>query len=544
MNARLAIALVALAALPSLGGLCHKRHAAGPKVAAPRPVSTMNAHRVLLDEQGRILPWTSYDDVARRAFAGLAAFPVQPNGLRTYFSHSRFEPGTLAGVTWPHNPAGLNAMLVDSAIGWHAFSGDRSVIELVRTTLDHQLAHGTTPAGWSWSKVPFSSADPGAVDYGGADDAFCDHCGRGDGVGHLEPDKVGELGYAYLRFFELTGESKYEEAALACAAALAKHVRPGDATHSPWPFRVRGEDDVARDEYSANVIGAIMLFDELERLTLGNEAFRRTRDTAWQWMMTYPMKNDAWAGYFEDIPIYENPGDNPNQYSPLQTAHYLLDHPELDRSWKEHVAHLLGFVRRVFAKDANDEKGMQFGAEVLSEQMADMAKMASHTARYGSIQALWFEKTGDAAAKELAARSLAWATYWCSDDGLVKVGADDREGWWFSDGYGDYIRHFVTALGAVPEWAPAGESHILRSTTVITNVTYEPTRIRYAAFDPRGEEILRLARMPRSVNVGGQPVGSGDDPRSYKVRSLHGGGVALTLPRYGGGEVVIDLVGE
>jgi len=535
MNARLAIAIVALTALPSLGGMCRKHRAPAPKTASTKPIHKMNRHRVLLDAEGKILPWTSYDEVARLAFRGLAAFPRQPNGLPTWYSHSRFEPETLAGVTWPHNPAGLNAMLVDSAIGWYAFSGDRSIIELVRGSLDHQLAHGTTPGEWSWASVPFSSADPGAVDYQGADDAFCEHCGRGDGPGHLEPDKIGELGYGYLRFFELTGEAKYEDAALACATALAKHVRTGDETHSPWPFRVHAEDDEARDEYSANVIGAIMLFDELKRLGLGSESFTRARDLAWQWMMTYPMQNDAWAGYFEDIPIYEKPADNPNQYSPLQTAHYLLDHPELDPAWREHVPHLLAFVRRVFAADANDEKGMQFGAEVLSEQMADMAKMASHTARYGSIHALWFEKTGDDASKEKAARSLAWATYWCDEKGIVKVGADDGEGWWFSDGYGDYIRHFVTALGAVPEWAPAGQSHLLRSTTVITRVAYEPTRISYAAFDPRGEEVFRLARPPASITIGGQPV------TSYVVRSLHGGGVALTLSRSGGGEIVIDL---
>jgi len=29
-------------------------------------------------------------------------------------------------------------------------------------------------------------------------------------------------------------------------------------------------------------------------------------------------------------------------------------------------------------------------------------------------------------------------------------------GSWFSDGYGDYIRHFMEGLAAVPEWAPAG----------------------------------------------------------------------------------------
>ena len=66
--------------------------------------------------------------------------------------------------------------------------------------------------------------------YRGADDrVYCNQenhtpCGRGDGVGFLEPDKIGELGYAYLLFYEVTLEDKYLQAALRCADALAKHA--------------------------------------------------------------------------------------------------------------------------------------------------------------------------------------------------------------------------------------------------------------------------------------------------------------------------------
>ncbi len=131
-------------------------------------------------------------------------------------------------------------------------------------------AHGTTPADWDWASVPYASAGAGDVDYRGADDAWCDFCGRGDGLGVIEPDKVGELGYAYMQLFEATGDERYRDAAVACADALARHVRQGDETRSPWPFRVYAQTNVAREEYSSNVIGAMMLFDELSRLSLGD----------------------------------------------------------------------------------------------------------------------------------------------------------------------------------------------------------------------------------------------------------------------------------
>ena len=41
--------------------------------------------------------------------------PLESNGLKVYLVHSTFDPSTLRGTDWPHNPAGLYAMFVDSA---------------------------------------------------------------------------------------------------------------------------------------------------------------------------------------------------------------------------------------------------------------------------------------------------------------------------------------------------------------------------------------------------------------------------------------------
>ena len=432
--------------------------------AQPQPSSstpTLLGHPVRLDATGAILPWphgpAPYAEVAGLAWTALETkFPVQDNGLPTYLAYSRFDPADFSGVGWPHNPAGLYAMLTDSAVLWYGFSGDDAAVDVARHALDHQLAHGTTPAGWSWASVPYASSSPGDVDYGGADDEWCNFCGRGDGVGVIEPDKVGELGFAYLQFFELTGDTRYRDAAIDCAEALAKHVREGDEARSPWPFRVFAQTDVVREEYSANVVGAMALFDELGRLGLGDTtAYATARATAFAWLMRVPMQNDAWSGYFEDIEPADDPAANPNQYAAMRVARWLVEHPEEDPRWREDVAHLLAWVVDTFGGDTATERGTQYGATVLSEQASDMAKMGSHTARFGATLALWAEATGDASARERAARSLAWATYACDPSGVVAVGEDAREGWWFSDGYGDYIRHFLVAMGARAGLGPA-----------------------------------------------------------------------------------------
>ncbi len=244
-------------------------------------------------------------------------FPPQDNGVETWLANSRFDPDTFEGVNWPHNPAGLYAMLTDSAVLWYAFSGDRAAVDVASKALDHQIARGTTPGTWDWGRVPYASANSGDVEYRGADDAWCNHCGRGDGTGVIEPDKVAELGFAYLQMFELTGSTRYRDAAVACADALASHVREGDEGHSPWPFRLYARTGAPREEYSSNVIGALVLFDELTRLSLGSiDAYAAARSRALDWLIRVPLRNDAWSGYFEDIDIQSDPRKNPNQYAP------------------------------------------------------------------------------------------------------------------------------------------------------------------------------------------------------------------------------------
>src|SRR5260370_7824274 len=100
--------------------------------------------------------------------------------------------------------------------------------------------------------------------------------------GGIESDKGGELGIGYTLFYELTGDRKYLEAAINCANALAKHVRPGNDEHTPWPFRVYAKtgEVLAGEENGGIVASSLRLFDELIRLNHGTtEAYRQPRST-------------------------------------------------------------------------------------------------------------------------------------------------------------------------------------------------------------------------------------------------------------------------
>lgn len=531
------------------------------------PGDQLFSHEVRLDAQGKLLSWVDsdapYDQILRKDWAMFESIPVLPDGYRTYFTYPEFNGPNDAmkplfeGRPWAHNPAGVFTMLTDSAVLYYAYSGDAVVMDRVREMLDHMLTYGTTSATDSWALVPYASSDAGnPVYHGGTDTIYCDGhkpCGRGDGPGYLEPDKVGEVGCAYLQYYEFSLDKKYLQAAIHCADALAAHVRPGDESHSPWPFRVDALTGTRiREDYTANAIGPIRLFDELLRLRQGDKkAYARARNMAWEWLMKYPLKNQIWTQYFEDVQIYPNYRINRNQYSALETARYLLQHPEMDPQAILHAKGILDWVARFFARDSRSmagvrEKGQQWGARVLSEQVNDMDKMASHTARYASVCALYYEVTGDRDYQEQAFRSFNWATYASRADGLViGGGTDPATSCWFSDGYGDYLRHFERGLASVPEWAPATESHLLGSTSVVRSVQYGSNRIDYLTFDDQSREVLKLRAPPTTVQAGHKQLHRVNKlPRhaeGYTSEPGSGGGFVVHIQHKRSGSVSIQF---
>jgi hypothetical protein len=479
-------------------------------------------HHARLDNRGAVVPWyqaqpnAGFDHVLRLGWGFLERVPGKP-----YLRYAVFDGRTLEGRYWQHNPAFLYASLVDSVVGWYPYSGDRRAVARVREMLDYQLAHGTTPDGWEWPGVPFATSCGGARDYGRC---LVDAPQR---YGGIETDKVGLLGHAYLRFYELTGERRYLDAAVAAADALAQHVRPGDADHTPWPFRVDARTGavIANAEYGGAVVGPVELLDDLGRLGIDRAGdYDRARNLAWRWLLRYPLNPQSrawnkWSGFYEDARY--NPASR-NQVGPTLTAAYVLAHPERDGRWRAHARALLRWTRNSFGR------GPYFGAWAIDEQRApgrsgccSPAGLGSDTARWAAVNALLYARTGDRHARTTAFRSLSYATYFAHADGRVSCcGRRKANEFWFSDGYGDYLRSFNQAMAAIPELAPAGADHVLGSTSVVQSVTYGPRRVAYRTFDANGGEVLRLSFRPASVRGG-----------TATVRRLRGGDFVVRVRR-------------
>lgn len=469
----------------------------------------LNTHPIRYDSSHGLISWIqpqdrAWTEVIEKAWGFLLdGAPRDQGGRPVYYTYCCIDNAGKPGA-WPHNPAMMFGNLAESAARWYAFSGDKRVLDLGRKVLDYQIAHGTVPATAKWGGMPYASSNHGDAQFRGANDKAYDqkNSGRGDGPGFIEPDKGGEIGVSYLLYYKITGDSKYLDAARAIADALVKNRREGNWRESPWPFRVNAETGAIREQYCANIIVLIRLFDGLIANHWGGvENYRKAREAAWKWMMEFPMRDDLWANIFEDVESFPLP-TNVNQYSPMETARYLMLHPDRDPQWRAHTEHLIDFVERHFAIDVPKEPGVQWGATAISEQIADMNKMGSHTSRYASILAMLAARTGDRAAKEKAFRSFNWASYMCRENGMVNVGPVDQS-IWFTDGYGDYIRHFLTGMGSFPEWAPNNETHLLRSASAVTEITYEPSSVRYRAWPGDLDEVAKLAFRPARVTIDG-----------------------------------------
>lgn len=517
-------------------------------------------HQAVLDAQGKLLAWyrpkenLGYDKVLHLGWDFMEhTVPDDPRtGLKIYLINSVFNGGTLLGMYWQHNPAMVYGSMVDSLVAWYPYSGDELAKAVVRRMLDYELAHGTTPANWNWPNVPFATSCGNQPDYG-----RCIQDMPREFYGGIETDKIGELGIGYVLFYEMTEDQKYLEAGINCADALANHVRLGDADHTPWPYRVDARTGTVLDgeQYGGAVTSSLRLFDELIRIKKGNvAAYQRARDMAWKWVLDYPLNKaskawDKWSSYFEDVPKNTK---NLNQQVPDYTAYYILSRPNpeaIDPHWVAHVGHLIDWVRTYLGL------GPFLGAWAINEQRTpgtvhghvngccSRAGDGSATGRWAAINALYYARTGDLEAKHDAFRSLNYATYYAASDGRISCCGTDYgdAGYWWSDGYADYLRHFNWVMGAVPQWAPKGQNHLLYSNCVVQKVTYSADSIEYKTFDTASTEVLRLNFLPAKVIAGGKLLTERKNLKAagYTIERLPGADYVVRVRHTNSGEIVI-----
>ncbi len=524
--------------------LPHAGRAADPfEVLTTVDAAEIAGRPVALDAAGKLLPWPQADNPG---YSYAAHVLSQWSILQDQFQRQRlpyfyccvdFDRSSFELVpdrNWANSTAYLRAMLEGFVERLYPYTGDRRTLTYLQEFVDYEMEHGLTPQGYAWSGVPYPSADPGMADYRG----WSPH-----GQDYVEPHLIGEDGYAYVRLYEMSGSEKYLRAAIHFADELVRNYRAGDAQHSPWPVRCFARDGRVEGPgmgpYSANVLGPISLFDELLRIRKGKLAdYRKVRQAAWHWLEQYPLQNNVWVGYFEDVAPSMG---NMNSVIPLELARYVLLHPDKDPHWREHAAALIDWVKTT----PRWPKYLVHGATVTTEQGDGKAFCCnkpnecceSHTARLAAVEALFYSRTRDPRYREAAFRSFNWVTYFQGLPGRAHAPFSDQ--WWFTDEFTDGPRRVMDAFWAVPEWAPEDESHLLGSSSPVTKIAYARGNVSYSTFDADSEDVLRLDFEPDTITAGDHPLAPRIEPIVGDGYSFNRATRVLRIHHRRSGDIVI-----
>jgi hypothetical protein len=233
--------------------------------------------------------------------------------------------------------------------------------------------------------------------------------------------------------------------------------------------------------YTTNWTGALRLFDALVAMGKGRVAdYERARQLVGEWLRAYPLQTQRWGPFFEDIDVYSD-----TQINAGTMALYILEHP----SW---MPDGLAAARRILDW-ANEKFGnptwSKYGVLATNEQTAYEVPGNSHTSRQASLELMWAEAARDPSRKAPAIRNLSWATYMVDSDGKNRYYKDDI---WLTDGYGDYVRHYLRAMAAAPELAPPDQNHLLRTSSAIRGIDYGADAIKYVKWDAESRERFKL----------------------------------------------------
>jgi hypothetical protein len=508
-----------------------------------------NGHKVVLDSQGKIVPWftpaeRAYDHFLRirwdfiKTRAPNSPGPAPRSSYPQYYFYCAFRDrnGQLEPDTWMNDIGEKIPNWFESARLYYAYSGDASVMTIVKGLVDYTMEHGTSPSSFAWPNFPYTTTNAGDLEFRGFTS------GKRLVLHEIQVDHAGEMGLTYFRMYLFTGDRKYLAASLHVADTLAAKARAGNADRSVWPYRVVMDTGRITAEYGANWIGCYTLFDSLIKAKLGDsQAYENARRKARDFILQYPMKTGYWTDGHTDTNVNSN--TYKSNLSASNATLYILDHPEFDPDWKTNVPKLIRWTEDNFVfRCAPGEPATQWGANIVGEQDDFLPKMDYQTARYAAECARWYAAAGDGTYKEKAYRSLNWVTYCNTADGQAFESpvSKDISNWW-SDCYGECPRMFYPAFAAIPEWAPPGENHILYSEGILTDVSYGAKNVQYSAADATGLEFLRLNFRPAAIilNGTGLPLNTDAQKEGYRMRDLGGADCAVTIRRMRSGKVEI-----
>jgi hypothetical protein len=400
-------------------------------------------HEARYAPDGSLLPWTTWKDAVDREMNWYLRCPIEhgyPRFVWMTFMDGNYQPEADRPSFIPSMQDGMGII---SYLKYYKWTGAKNakVLEFAKYMGDYLVKESLTPDTGKYPRFTRSTGAraqfPLPPDSGSQDDQPYE----------IQPDKGGIAGYALALLFQETKDKRYLQQALQNARVLASNIRTGDATHSPWPFRVDYRTGQARGEISGEVTFNLRLFDWL--IGAGYPEFEKPRTALWAWIKDYQIPTAAQNGslfveFFED----HHSQKNRTAWAPLALARYLVERKDaLDPHWREDAKLLIEFVGATFTS-------IRQGVAVCGEQDEDRNPWGGINTTFGSVLAMYAAASGSSEYKHISQQALTFSLYAVDDDGCPRDSVlKGHRGGWQEDAHTDKIHNIIDAMIAFPEWA-------------------------------------------------------------------------------------------
>jgi hypothetical protein len=297
--------------------------------------------------------------------------------------------------------------------------------------------------------------------------------------------------------------------------------------------------------YTTNWAPTLELFLSLIELNEGDTTlYSAAFDKLLNWMVKYPLNSNRWGPFFEDINRFSD-----TQINAITFAQFMMNHQEYFPEWKSKVKNIFDWVYQ----ELGNKIWEKYGVIAINEQTAYKVPGNSHTSRQASAELQYAKLTGDTSRIQHATLQLNWATYMVDLDGKNRYPKDEA---WLTDGYGDYVRHYLRSMEYYPELAPSGQNHLISSTSEIELMEYNPienryimkyipeellgnTLIHYRTFDDQSVEKFKLVEKPSSVYLNLKIITENkENENGWTWEKLSRGGL-LTVRHVSGNDIII-----
>lgn len=402
----------------------------------------IDSHQARFDATGELMPWAPLGEVIDREMAWYATCPWNDGYPR--FVTITFMTGT-CGPTTRHDtiPAMQNGMGILSYLEYFHWKKNRDPqsLRIAKAMGDFLINETLTPADGAYPRFTRSTGNRDTLPLPS------DAGSQSDRPYEIEPDKGGIAGYALMLLYRQTGNRRYLNQALQNANDLVRNMHPGDAEHSPWPFRVDYRTGEARGPVSSDMSFILRLFDEL--ISAGHPEFAGPRAELMAWIKDYQLPSlehggTLWVQFFEDYDMEKNR----NSWAPLNLARYLVERQDAaDTNWRADSHALVEFAVSNFCS-------VRWGLILCGEQDDDRAPWGGAFSNFGGVLAEYTAKTGDQEYRRMARQILALGSYAIEDNGAPRASIlKSGPGGWQEDAHTDKIHNYIDAFESFPDWA-------------------------------------------------------------------------------------------